>query len=54
MTTREVAQAIGITTREVNRMVNEGTLRHVRGFRKPMKFYREEILRWLRGEEAKR
>ena len=54
MTTREVAQALELDPREVNRLANEGILKPVRGFRNPMKFYRETVQNWLNGEGGKR
>jgi DNA-binding Lrp family transcriptional regulator len=51
MTTREVAQALGLAEQEVRRLEAEGILKRLRGFSCPMKFSGHQILEWLKGEK---
>ena len=51
MTTREVAQALGLAAQEVRRLEAEGVLKRLRVFNCPMKFSGHQILEWLKGEK---
>lgn len=49
MTTKEVAEFLGIKENEVRRLAQEGALKRLRGFRKPFKFSRHKVIEYLDG-----
>jgi excisionase family DNA binding protein len=50
MTTMEVAEFLEITQEEVRRLVNEGMIKSLKGFRKPFKFSRQKVFEYLEKE----
>jgi excisionase family DNA binding protein len=50
MTTKEVAEYLGISEWEVRRLADEKILKSLRGFRKPKKFSFHKIKAYLDGE----
>ena len=49
MTTRDAAEMLAISPREVRRLADEGILKPLPGFRKPLKFSWYQVQAWLKG-----
>lgn len=47
MTTKEVAELLGLSMKEVRRLQAEGHLKSLKGFRNPLKFNRSKIVEYL-------
>ncbi|GEM_PF-4036206 len=47
MTTAEVAEALGMTKREVLCLESRGCLKRLRGSRRPVRFAGEQIFEWV-------
>jgi excisionase family DNA binding protein len=52
MTTREVADYMGCSSRSIRYLVSMGYLKPLRGHRNPLRFTAENVVAYLKGQRA--